>query len=63
MQVISVLALQHPLAAVIHEVTLRYVGHMQETALPCFAVARGTHMSSMPFHYILSFTCQTKNWT
>ena len=28
----------------IHEVTLRYIGHMQETS---FAVARGTHTSSM----------------
>ena len=47
MQVICVLALQHPLAAVIHEVTLRYIGQMQETSLSCFAVARGTHMISM----------------
>ena len=38
MQVIWVLVLQHPLAAVIHEVTHRYVGQIQDSSLSCFAV-------------------------
>ena len=43
MQVICTLALHHPLTAVSHEVTLRYVEQMQHSSLSCFAVG---HTSS-----------------
>ena len=45
MQVICTLALHHPLTAVSHEVTLRYVEQMQHSSLSCFAV--GHRSSSM----------------
>ena len=43
MQVICTLALHHPLTAVSHEVTLRYIEQMQHSSLSCFAVG---HTSS-----------------
>ena len=45
MQIICTLALHHPLTAVSHEVTLRYVEQMQHLSLSCFAV--GHTLSSM----------------
>ena len=45
MQVICTLALHHPLTAVSHEVTLRYVEQMQHSSLSGFAV--GNTSSSM----------------
>ena len=47
MQVIWALALQHPLAAVAHEVTLVYVGQIQGSSLSCFAVGH-TSSSMVP---------------
>ena len=38
MQVIWALALQHPLAAVTHEVKLMYVGQIQGPSLSCLTV-------------------------
>ena len=45
MQVICTLALHHPLTAVSHEVTPRYVEQMQHSSLSCSTV--GHTLSSM----------------
>ena len=47
MQVMWTLGLQHHPTAGTHKATSRYIGHMQETSLSCFAVVRVvTHTSS-----------------
>ena len=51
MQVIWALALQHPLSAVTHEVTLLYIGQIQDSSLSCFAM--GHTSSSMGSTYVL----------
>ena len=54
MQVIWALAPQHPLAGVTHEVTLLYVGQIQDSSLSCFAVG-DTSSSMVPSKAILKF--------
>ena len=53
MQVICTLALHHPLTAISHEVTLRYVEQMQDSSLSCFAV--GLSNEGLGGHWNFSF--------
>ena len=59
MQVICTLALHHPLTAVSHEVTLRYVEQMQHSSLSCFAV--GHTSSSMSQVHITQLQKEEEN--
>ena len=53
MQVICTLALHHPLTAVSHEITLRYVEQMQHSSLSCFAVGH-TSLYALPVIVVYS---------
>ena len=60
MQVICTLALHHPLTAVSHEVTFRYVEQMQHSSLSCFTVGDTSGSMARTEQYI-SFFQSSKN--